>query len=40
MAIKRPPGPKGNFLLGTLNDFSKDQPQYLLDRIKEYGDIA
>jgi cytochrome P450 len=40
MAIKRPPGPKGNFLLGVLNDFSDDQPQYLLDAIKEYGDIV
>ncbi len=40
MAIKRPPGPKGNLLMGSLNDFGKDQPQFLLDSILEYGDIV
>ncbi len=40
MAIKRPPGPKGNFLLGNLSEFGQDQPQFLTNAIREYGDIA
>ena len=40
MAIKRPPGPKGNFLLGNLADFGKDQPEFLTEALREYGDLA
>ncbi len=34
------PGPKGNVLLGSLLDFRKDPPNYLLDVAKQYGEIA
>lgn len=40
MTIKRPPGPPGNFLLGALRDFGADQPNYLLQLAKTYGDIT
>ncbi len=40
MAVKRPPGPAGNFLLGSLRDFSEDQPDYLLNLAQTYGGIV
>ncbi len=40
MTIKRPPGPKGNFLTGSLAEFGTDQTQFLLDSVKEYGDLV
>ena len=40
MSIQRPPGPKGNFLLGNIAEFGADQPNYLLQLAKEYGDIT
>ena len=40
MAVKRPSGPKGNFILGSINQFSEDEPQFLLNSVKEYGDLV
>ena len=40
MAHKRPPGPKGNFLLGNVSDFSEDEPAFLLESVKQYGDLV
>ncbi len=40
MTIKRPSGPKGNLLLGNLPQFSEDEPTFLLENVKKYGDIV
>lgn len=40
MAVKRPSGPQGNFLLGSINQFSEDQPVFLLESAKQYGDLV
>jgi len=40
MAVKRPSGPKGNFLLGSINQFSEDEPAFLLESVKQYGDLV
>ena len=40
MAIKRPSGPKGNLILGNIAQFSEDEPNFLLDNVKKYGDIV
>lgn len=40
MAVKRPSGPKGHFLLGSINQFSEDQPAFLLESVKKYGDLV
>ena len=40
MAVKRPSGPKGSFLLGNANQFSEDEPAFLLENVKRYGDIV
>lgn len=40
MAVKRPSGPKGNFLLGSIQQFSEDEPRFLLESVKQYGDLV
>ncbi len=40
MAVKRPSGPQGNFLLGSINQFSEDEPAFLLKSVKQYGDLV
>lgn len=40
MAVKRPSGPKGNFLLGSINQFSEDEPNFLLESVKQFGDLV
>ena len=38
--ILRPPGPKGRFLVGSLREFRKHPPEFLLDVARDYGDLA
>ncbi len=38
--ITRPPGPKGNWLLGSLLPFARDPGNYLLDLAQQYGDTV
>lgn len=40
MAVKRPSGPQGNFLLGSINQFSEDEPTFLLESVKQFGDLV
>jgi cytochrome P450 len=40
MTTKRPPGPKGHFLLGNAREFSAGQADYLMRLVNEYGDIV
>lgn len=40
MAVKRPSGPQGNFLLGNLTQFSEDEPTFLLESVKQHGDLV
>lgn len=40
MAIKRPPGPKGHFITGSISDFAADQLGFLSSLAKEYGSMA
>ncbi len=40
MAVKRPPGPQGNFLLGNVRDFGQDPPGYLLHLAQTYGGMV
>lgn len=40
MAVKRPSGPQGNFLLGNIAQFSEDEPTFLLQSVKQHGDIV
>lgn len=35
-----PPGPRGNFLLGTLKDFRRNPQRFLLSLAQEYGDVV
>lgn len=35
-----PPGPKGHFLLGALPEIRKDELDYLLYLVREYGDVV
>jgi cytochrome P450 len=37
---QKPPGPKGDFLLGSLRPFSQDPPGFLVQVAQEYGPIA
>ncbi len=39
-AARRPPGPKGNFLLGSLGAVSRDWLEFYARCAKEYGDIV
>lgn len=38
--ITRPPGPKGNFILGSISQFSPDPLKFLVDTAQTYGDIS
>ena len=38
--MKRPSGPRGSFLLGSANQFREDEPTFLLESIKKYGDLV
>jgi cytochrome P450 len=40
MQKQTPPGPKGNFLTGSLKEFAADPPQFLVRTAYEYGDIS
>ena len=40
MAVKRPSGPKGSFIMGNANQFSEDEPGFLLENVKKYGDLV
>jgi cytochrome P450 len=40
MQKQTPPGPKGNFLTGSLQAFAADPPQFLVRTAYEYGDIS
>jgi cytochrome P450 len=40
MTHKLPPGPKGNFLVGSLHEFAPDPLNFLVNTAKQYGDIA
>ena len=35
-----PPGPKGNFLLGSLNEIRRDELDFLTRCVKEHGDVC
>ena len=37
---QKPPGPKGDFLLGSLRPFSQDPPGFLVQVAQEYGPIV
>jgi cytochrome P450 len=37
---RRPPGPRGHWLLGSLPDIRRDMPQTLLDVAREHGGLA
>jgi cytochrome P450 len=39
-ALSRPPGPKGNFLLGNLGSISQDWLGFYAQCAKEYGDVV
>jgi cytochrome P450 len=38
--LKLPPGPKGNFFLGSTFDYLRDQLGFLTAAVKQYGDIV
>lgn len=40
MSETRPPGPKGDFLLGSIRPFSQNPPGYLRQLAREYGDLV
>jgi cytochrome P450 len=40
MVVKRPPGPKGHFLLGSLREFGADPPGFLLQLAQNYGGMT
>lgn len=40
MPIRRPPGPKGRFLLGSLGEFRRDLLGFLTSCAREYGDLC
>ncbi len=40
MAVKRPSGPKGNLIMGSINQFSLDEPAFLLESVKQHGDLV
>ena len=35
-----PPGPKGHFLLGSLREIQRDELDYLMRLVREYGDVV
>ncbi|MCL4266292.1 MAG: cytochrome P450 [Anaerolineae bacterium] len=40
MAIQRPPGPKGNFVVGSLRDFGANPPGFLQQLAQTYGSMV
>src|SRR5215472_1699042 len=38
--LKRPPGPKGNFLLGVLPEIRREDVKFATRIAREYGDIV
>ena len=40
MAVKRPSGPQGNLIMGSVNQFRMDEPTFLLESAKQYGDLV
>ncbi len=40
MAVKRPSGPQGSLILGSANQFRDDEPNFLLESVKKYGDLV
>jgi cytochrome P450 len=38
--LRRPPGPRGHWLLGSLPDVQRDMPQALLDVTRAYGGVT
>ncbi|MCA9900030.1 MAG: cytochrome P450 [Ardenticatenaceae bacterium] len=40
MAVKRPSGPKGALIMGNASQFSEDEPTFLLENVKKYGDLV
>lgn len=40
MTTMLPPGPKGDFLLGSIRPFAKDPPGFLVEVVREYGDMV
>ncbi|VAW37572.1 Cytochrome P450 hydroxylase, partial [hydrothermal vent metagenome] len=40
MGVKRPPGPQGNLIMGSIAQFGEDEPQFLLNNIKQFGKIV
>lgn len=40
MAVKRPSGPKSSGIMGSASQFSEDEPAFLLESIKKYGDLV
>jgi len=40
MSVKRPPGPKGKFLVGSALELIKDPTGFLGKNLKEYGDLV
>lgn len=40
MAVKRPSGPQGSFIMGSANQFRDDEPNFLLESVKQHGDLV
>ena len=40
MAVKRPSGPQGSLIMGNASQFSEDEPTFLLESVKKYGDLV
>ena len=40
MAVKRPSGPQGSLIMGNANQFREDEPKFLLESVKTYGDLV
>ncbi|MEZ4671956.1 MAG: cytochrome P450 [Anaerolineae bacterium] len=40
MALKRPPGPKGVPVLGSVPEFNRERLNFLLNNARQYGDIV
>jgi cytochrome P450 len=38
--VARPPGPKGHFLVGSLPEIQRDELDFLMRLVREYGDIV
>ena len=39
MTQKRPPGPKGQLIMGVMREFNRDTLGFI-DRCREYGDVV